>query len=294
MRLPNLNALRMFDAAARHGSFSSAASELNITQGAVAQQVRGLESALGLTLFHRLPRGLALTERGATYHAAIAEAFQTIDTATQGLSPQPARVTLSVPPSLASKWLIHHLPAFSQDHPGIDLRIIATEHRTDFRSDPVDLAIRIGPPPIEADLEVSLLSPVTLLAVAAPAFAAALSEGPPEQLMDFGTIPLIEDGHAPWARLFMAQRLPSPTRMQHFNQTSLAIDAAINSQGVALVPSLLVAQDLAKGRLITLWQPDQNGMSAYHLIASKSRKATKHRHIVAQWLLARARQPPAT
>jgi DNA-binding transcriptional LysR family regulator len=105
--------------------------------------------------------------------------------ATQGLSPQPARVTLSVPPSLASKWLIHHLPAYSRDHPGIDLRIIATEHHTDFRSDHVDLDNRIGPPPADGGLEVSLLSPVTLLAVATPAFAAALLKGPPLQLPDF-------------------------------------------------------------------------------------------------------------
>ena len=95
MRLPNLNALRMFDAAARHGSFARAAQEANVTQSAVAQQIRSLEASLGIPLFRRQPRGLGLTVQGAAYHAQIALAFQTIQAATQALCPPTSRVTLS-------------------------------------------------------------------------------------------------------------------------------------------------------------------------------------------------------
>lgn len=103
MRKPNLNALRAFDAAARLGSFQAASGELHVTQGAIAQQIRKLEADLGLPLFIRAARGVTLTETGAAYHHEISKALSLIDRATRALQPDTRIVTLSVPPSLASK-----------------------------------------------------------------------------------------------------------------------------------------------------------------------------------------------
>src|SRR6476660_2452633 len=109
-RLPPLNALRAFEVAARHLNFRLAAEELGVTQGAVAQQVRGLETVLGLKLFERHARSLALTEAGRSYVGNICRAFELISDATDALKPEPRHVTISVTPSFASHWLIPRLP----------------------------------------------------------------------------------------------------------------------------------------------------------------------------------------
>lgn len=145
--LPPLNGLRAFAAAGRHLSFRAAAEDLGVTQGAVAQQVRGLEEHLGLRLFLREPRGLAFTEEGRAYHAAVARAFSQLSKATAALRAAPSRVTISVTPTFASKWLIPRLSEFTEAHPGIDLRITATERVSSFHADGIDLAVRQGRPP---------------------------------------------------------------------------------------------------------------------------------------------------
>lgn len=142
--LPPLNGLRAFAAAGRHLTFRAAADELGVTQGAVAQQVRGLEDHLGLRLFLREPRGLAFTEEGRAYHTAISHAFSQLADATTALRSSPSRVTISVTPTFASKWLIPRLAEFTAAHPDIDLRITATERVLSFRADGIDLAVRQG------------------------------------------------------------------------------------------------------------------------------------------------------
>ncbi len=119
-RLPPLNGLRAFDAAGRHLNFRIAAEELGVTQGAVAQHVRGLESYLGLKLLDRLPRTLALTDNGQRYHAEISRAFTIIGNATQTLQPQSTHLTISVTPTFAAKWLIPRLTDFTAENPQIE------------------------------------------------------------------------------------------------------------------------------------------------------------------------------
>ena len=118
----------MFDAAARHLNFRLAAEELHLTQGAVAQQVRRLEADLGLSLFHRKARGLALTEIGRGYHISVRRALAIIDDATHKLRPQNTLVTLSVTMALASRWLVPRLGAFSRSNPDIETKIVVTEN----------------------------------------------------------------------------------------------------------------------------------------------------------------------
>ncbi len=166
--LPPLNGLRAFEIAGRRLNFRAAADELGVTQGAVAQQVRQLEAHLGLPLFERLPKGIAFTSSGRSYHAHVSAAFEELRTATNNLRPEPDKVLISVTPTFAAKWLIPNLPDFSAQHPEIDLRILATEKVSSFHSDGIDLAIRQGEPPFGAALDVILLFRQEIIAVAAP------------------------------------------------------------------------------------------------------------------------------
>jgi LysR family transcriptional regulator, glycine cleavage system transcriptional activator len=124
-RLPPLNALRAFEAASRHLNFRLAAEELGVTQGAVAQHVRGLETVLGLKLFERHPRTLLLTESGRQYCVGVRRSFELL-AATSALTPQARHVTVSVTPTFAAKWLLSRLPDFTSAYPDIDLRVLAT------------------------------------------------------------------------------------------------------------------------------------------------------------------------
>ena len=176
MRLPNLNGVRAFECAARHLNFRLAAEELNLTQGAVAQQVRNLEASLGQKLFVRKPRGLELTDKGAAYFTEIHAALTRIAQATVQLAPVSRSVVLSVPPSFASMWLMPRLAEFEALHPDIELQVIASEALSDFDTDSVDLVVRQAAPPFAPNLKSVLLAPLNLVAVASPAY---LETAPP-------------------------------------------------------------------------------------------------------------------
>ncbi|MFY0662639.1 MAG: LysR family transcriptional regulator [Shimia sp.] len=272
----NLNSLSMFVAAARHGSFRRAAEALHLTQGAVAQQVRNLEKQTQIQLFHRLPQGLSLTEEGRAYHETVSAALQQIETATRALKPATQSITLSVPPSLASKWLVPRLANFAAQHPDISLHIHASETRTDFAKDPVDIAIRQGEAPTVPNTHCEPLAPLDLVAVASPSTSATSLS-----LTDTVALPLIEDGHNRWKTLCEDNDLPYPDTVLSFNQTALAIDAAITGQGVTLAPRLLVQDALNQGHLIVLWHPTETS-EAYHLLHPTSRH--RHRNAVVSWL----------
>lgn len=290
MQLPNLNALRMFDAAARHLNFRRAAEELHLTQGAVAQQVRRLEADLGVALFVRAARGLALTEVGASYHSAVRRALQIILDATANLAPQATRIVLSVPPSFASKWLVPRLPAFAEANPDVELSILATEALTDFKSDGVDLAVRLGSTPPGPELASVLLAPVSLCAVCSPEFIASRSTV--TGLADLAAHQLIQDAHRGWEKLFAQAGLTLPARMLTFNQTALALDAATHGQGIALAPHLLAEDDLARGRLVAVWAVPSQQPSAYHIVyrTARTQNAIARQSLI-DWLIAEVQKP---
>lgn len=281
-RGPNLNGLRMFDAAARHLNFRRAAEELNLTQGAVAQQVRALESELGARLFERLARGLALTDAGRRYHVPVHQALMLISEATRDLSSQTTRVTLSVPPSFASKWLVPRLGDFAETHPEIDVATIATEKRADFKTDGVDLAIRQGAPVNEIGLDSRQLAPLDLRVVCAPSLADHLA--PITGLADFAPHPLIQDSYAYWETLFDQANLAPQARILRFNQTGLAMDAAAHGQGIALAPRLLVQEEFNRGRLVNLWSAPSPENAGFHLLQPRDAKARPARDILTNWI----------
>jgi LysR family glycine cleavage system transcriptional activator len=265
MRHPSLNKLRAFDAAARHLNFRLAAEELNLTQGAVAQQVRALEDELEVPLFDRLPRGLALTGPAEGFHAQVRRGLDEIDRAIIDISQQVPRITLSLPPSFAAQWLVPRLPGFLDKNPGLDLATLATERLATFKGDGVDLAIRIGTPPFPG-LKSHFLAAIRLVAVASPVLTG--NRKTIENIQDMPHLRILLDSHTSWEEVLGTQLLPEDVTYLSFSHSSLAINAALEGQGIALVPELLVQRQLTNGALTCLWrQPDQGtGTRGYHLV----------------------------
>jgi len=249
--MPPFATLRAFDAAARHLNFRLAAEELNVTHGAVAQQVRALEASLGLALFERHPRGLALTPAGHAFHPPINRAFVLIAGATASLAPRQRReqkvVTVTVTPSFAAKWLIPRLGRFSAIAPDVEVRVLASEMTEHLggRGLP-DLAVRLSAPPFARMLDAELLLADDVFPVCSPALAEALATP-----ADLAGTPLLHDAHDAWPSWLELASTPTPVAVGHrFSQTALALAAALDGQGVALAPAALVAEDLAQRRLV--------------------------------------------
>ena len=282
--LPPLNGLRAFEAAGRYLNFRAAADELGVTQGAVAQQVRGLEDHVGMPLFERLPKGLAFTAAGRGYHVRIAEAFTTLREASAVLQPQTAKVLISVTPTFAAKWLIPHLPDFTARYPDIDLRILATEKVSSFHADGIDLAVRLGEPPFGAVLEAHLLFRQEIVAVAAPGLLAERS-GPLDRDA-LAAMPKLHDTHDLWP-LFLRQCGVTQSRGRdiRLSQTALAIDAALAGQGVALASRFLVAADLEAGRLMQVVPQILAGAGDFFLLARRGTKRSEAAATTFGWLV---------
>lgn len=287
IELPPLNSLRAFDAAGRRLSFRAAADELGVTQGAVAQQVRQLEAHLDMVLFERVPKGLMLTSAGRSFHFRVAEAFADLRSATAELKPEPNKVLISVTPTFAAKWLIPNLPDFTATHPNIDLRIMATEKVSSFHSDRIDLAVRQGSPPFGASLDVRLLFKQSLIAVASPKF-----EGQGDDPLDTATLaklPKIHDSHDLWPSYLEHLGVKDQSsRHLRLSQTSLAVDAAIAGQGVALVSRFLVAHDLEASRLVEVGAAWDAGGSDFYVLMPRTSKNKEPVVKVMMWLSARS------
>lgn len=287
-KLPSLNGLRAFEAAARHLNFRVAADELGVTQGAVAQQVRGLEAELGVKLFDRHPRMLALTGEGRRYIADIRRALEIIAQATGDLRPQPVKLTISVTPTFASKWLVPRLPDFTTRHPDLDLHILATERISSFQADGVDLAVRYGRPPFGAGLAAELLFEQEVVAVCSPKLLR--ERGAPTTTAELSEFTLLHDAHNFWSEFterHLAQTAPASFKGISFSQTSLAIEAAIAGQGIVLANRRFVARDIAEGRLAQLSAATLRGPSDFYLVWPRYRKSAAL-HTVSAWMLEEA------
>jgi len=283
--LPPLNALRVFETVSRHLNFRLAAEELGVTQGAVAQQVRGLEASLGIKLFERHPRTLALTEAGREYAVSIRQALILINEATRTLRPAPQRVTLSVTPTFAARWILPRLPDFTAAHPDIDLRIMASERLAQFYQDGVDIAVRYGQPPFGAGLNAALLFRYELIAVASPSLLA--QHGAPQFASDSLPYTLLHDGHNLWPP-FLAQAFPdgmpaTPANLR-FNQTALAIDAALGGQGIALTSPHFVKSELATGRLTQAFPARLTVDAGWYLVSPRKPRQHAPLDAVRRWL----------
>lgn len=286
-RLPPLNALRAFEAAGRHLNFRLAAEEIGVTQGAVAQHVRALESRLHVKLFERLPRGLALTDEGRKYLVPVRRAFELISEATDELQPQRAVLNISATPTFATKWLVPRIGLFTSANPDIDVRVDASQRLANFQSDGIDIAVRSGTPPFGSGLVAELLFLEEYFAVCSPNLIKG--EHPLCTKEDLAHQVLLHDSHGLWPlfleKLFAGQAIPRSRRM-NFSQTSLALDAAIAGQGVALVSHIFAADEIAAGRLCRPFECSVAGDYGFYVVMPRKPRKPEIVERMREWLVA--------
>lgn len=288
--LPPLNALKAFEAAARHESFTRAAEELCVTQGAVSHQVKALEAELRLKLFHRERQRLVITEAGRSYLEVVRDALDRISAGTERLlQKQSAGVlTVSTSPNFAAKWLVHRLPRFAEVHPGIDLRISASLHHIDFAREDVDLAIRHGDGRATG-LHVTRLYTEELAVVCSPRLLSGKNALRKPEDVCKQTLLHVSDQND-WLRWLDAAGVKEVdvSLGPIFNQASIAIDAAVGGQGVALARSALVSWDLIGGRLVRPFELALPVPYAYWIVCPKATAGLPKIAAFREWLMAEA------
>src|ERR1700694_164549 len=251
-RLPPLNALKAFEAAARSESFTRASEELCVTQGAVSHQVKALEPTLGIKLFNRERQRLIITDAGREYLNVVRDALDRIAAGTERVLQRQSSgvLTVSTSPDFAAKWLVYRLGRFAEVHPGIDLRVSATMHHIDFVREEVDVAVRHGDGNW-AGLDAVRLCSEQLFPVCSPKLMSGRNRiAKPSDLLKFPLLHLDEHRKA-WSKWLDAAGV-TDSKMSHGlvrNRASMLIDAAVDGQGVALARTTLAAWDIINGRL---------------------------------------------
>jgi LysR family glycine cleavage system transcriptional activator len=291
-RLPPLISLRVFEAAARHLSFRKAAEELFVTPGAVSQQIRLLEDHVGVELFHREGRRVTLTDAGQAALPALRAGFAQLTEAAR-LMRQPtrrSRVTVSVAPSFAAKWLLPRLERFTSDRPDIDVWVSADMTPVDFASADVDMAIRYGPGRYDG-LAAEKLLEEEVLPVCAPALMDAAPVREPRDLAHHTLLhdsgPELDASCPDWPMWLKAHGVEGvdATRGPRFNQSSLVIEAAVAGRGVALAKRAIAEADLAAGRLVALFARSGAPTAfAYHIVWPRMREFTPAQQTFLDWL----------
>ena len=295
-RLPSLNGLRAFEAAARHLSFTQAASELNVTQTAISHQIRRLEEELGIRLFIRKNRALALTPKARDYLPGVRAAFNDLRLATDQLlrKEDDHVLTVSTLASLAAKWLLPRLTAFQEAHPGIDVRITTSTALVDFRGGDVDAAIRYGRgnwPGLRADW----LMADEVFPVCSP----GLLNGKrplkcPEDLREHVLLHTTNN-YDDWRQWLTAAGLPSDISKQPgitFDLILMTVQAAIDGIGVAMGRTSYVQDDIAKGRLVVPFKIALPADAGFYLVSPEGAPDTPKLRAFRQWLIASAKNGP--
>lgn len=290
-RLPSLNGLRAFEAAARHLSFTQAAAELNVTQTAISHQIRRLEEELGLRLFIRRNRALALTAKAKDYLPGVRAAFNDLRLATDRLLRKDADnvLTVSTLASLAAKWLLPRLSTFQEAHPGIDVRITTSTSLVDFRSGDVDAAIRYGRghwPGVRAQW----LMADELFPVCSPALLAGNKPlRSPEDLTRYTLLHSSGGYDDDWRLWLTAAGLPANISKQpglSFDLIFMTVQAAIDGIGVAMGRTSYVQDDIAKGRLVVPFKIALPADAGFYLVSPEALEAPPKLRLFQDWLLA--------
>ena len=294
-RLPPLNALRAFEAAARHLNFSRAADELSVTPGAVSQQIQNLEDFVGTSLFKRTPKGLLLTDAAQTALPAVREGFDRLVEAASLLTAavDGRRLTLTAPPSFAAKWLVPRLKRFEEAWPQVDVWLSADMDIVDFSTGEVDLAVRYGSGRYPG-LETARLIGETVIAVASPELLAQTPLAAPDDLARHILLhdgsPDADDSCPDWSMWLAARgvRGVDGSRGPRFNQSSLVIEAAVGGRGVALAKRTLAQDDLDAGRLVAPLQIATAVDFAYYVVHPKAKGRLPQVKAFVAWILAEA------
>jgi LysR family transcriptional regulator, glycine cleavage system transcriptional activator len=288
-RLPPLNALKAFEAAARSESITRAAEELGVTQGAVSQHVKALEAILGIRLFNRERQRLIITEAGRQYLAVVRDALDRIAVGTERLVQRQTSgaLTISTSPDFAAKWLVHRLGRFADSHPEINLRISATSHHVDFAREDVDVAIRHGDGKWPG-LDLVRLCSEQLFPVCSPKLVSGRNRiRSASDLLKFQLLRL--DDWSTWTRWFEAAGVMDPVAHGPvLNGASMLIDAAVDGQGVALARTALAAWDLINGRLVRPIDVSLRMSNTYWIVCPKVASGTPKIATFRDWLLGEA------
>ncbi len=251
MKQVNLNALRMFAAVARHRNIQRAADELNLSRGAVSQRIKQLEIDLGVVLFERHARGLALTREGERCRVAVDDALATLATAFMDIRDAGDGITLHLGSSTASKWLMPRMGGFAARFPKISLRTEVHDRVLSRSLGRNEIAIWPGKAPDPNPVHRStVLTDIRLVAVCSPDF---LRPDWPMGLETVLTLPLLQDAHRRWERLIEQTGYCARHRLLNFDRSALALDAAINGHGVAIAPTYMVDSDVREKRLMEIW-----------------------------------------
>jgi LysR family glycine cleavage system transcriptional activator len=289
-----LSAIRVFEAAAREGSFTRAASRLGITQAAVSWQVKALEQRLGQPLFRRLPREVALTPAGERLARAAAEAIGLLSTAIEDIT-QAGEGVLQVSSvgTLATQWLAPRLGAFQLKHPEVAVRLDTSVRAVDLVRGEADVALRLGKG-IWEGVEAIRLFPSLLTPLCTPAMAAALGEHPtPDRLMSVTRI----GDPGEWALWFEAAGVAAPEGGGSLAITAdmqgLEIAAALAEGGVALGSPILFAREIAAGRLVQPFEAVAEWRGGYWLCYAKDRGRSRKIAAFKAWLLSCVEDDPA-
>lgn len=284
---PSMSMLMAFDAAARTGSFSAAARELSLTQGAVSRQIHALENQLDVTLFNRVGKTVQLTEMGKVYEQEIHGGLQTIRNASLNAitSPLSGTLNLAILPTFGTRWLMPRFPSFLEQHPDITVNFVTKLSPFDFQSENLHSAIHYGEPDWP-NTTCTFLMGETAVPVCSPDF---LEHNPIENTRDMSAVPLLHLASRPsaWKDWFALNNTLLP---QHqgmlFEQFSILIQAGVAGIGVALLPIFLIQSELVRGELVIIQgAPLESSNSAYYLVTPTDK--SEYAPVVAfrNWLL---------
>jgi len=291
-RLPPLNSLKAFEAAARHLSFTRAAEELYVTQAAVSHQIKTLEEFLSIKLFLRKNRSLLLTEEGQSYYLDIKDIFVSLHEATDRLLAKGAKgvITVALPPSFAIQWLVPRISQFSAIHPEIDVRITAVDYDEGFLTDDIDVAIYYGRGRWSG-LNAHKLHTEYLTPVCSP----MLFQGdkPLEKLDDLKHHTLLHDSSRSawkdWIRQFNILGV-NVNQGPIFSHSMLVLQAAALGQGIALAHSVLARPEIEAGRLVCPFVEKLVTRNAYYLVCGESQAESGKIKAFREWLLSEIKQ----
>ncbi len=293
-KLPSTAALAAFEAAARHQSFTKAAVELSVTQSAVCRQIASLEAFLGVALFRRSQRGVGLTEAGQRYSRSVAARLDEVERDTLDLMAQAGQggqggsLELAVVPTFATQWLLPRLARFQALHPGITVHFTPRTRPFLFAETALDAALHAGDG-LWPGTEGRLLMPEPMIPVASPALLKGRVDWTPEAL---AALPLLQASTRPYAWRHWFESLGvqveqdmAGARMELFSMLS---EAAVQGLGVALVPRMLVDNELASGRLVQVLQHAFLSDRRYYLLYPEHKAAAPALAAFADWLGAEA------
>ena len=295
-QMPPLNALRVFEAAARHLSFTKAAEELHVTPGAVSQQIKALEDFLQTPVFRRHKRALLLTDEAQASLPILREGFDKLVEAGEILAKKAdaGRLTVSVAPSFASKWLVPRLDRFQEAHPDIDVWVSADMNVVDFAVDDVDIAIRYGPGQYPG-LVMEHLMAEKIVPVCSPQLLTG--ENPIKKPADLVHHTLLHDsgidkdpGCPTWPMWLKAAGVDHKAgdRGLKFNQSSLVIEAAVAGKGVALAKAALALADLEAARLVIPFDLTTPTEFSYYIVHPPSKSSSAAVKAFKAWVMKEA------